>query len=45
MEIWKNPVTELADVLPKSSLPSDYGGSDKSVKELRGKYQMHQQEI
>ncbi|KAK7580472.1 hypothetical protein V9T40_001101 [Parthenolecanium corni] len=35
VEIWKNPVTELADVLPKSSLPSDYGGSDKSVKELR----------
>ncbi|KAK7580469.1 hypothetical protein V9T40_001098 [Parthenolecanium corni] len=32
--VWKRPISELCDVLPKECLPKDYGGMEKSFLEL-----------
>lgn len=34
--MWKRPISELCDVLPKECLPKDYGGMEKSFLELDG---------
>ncbi len=36
MEVWKKSATDLVEVLPKHILPSNYGGDEKSIEELRG---------
>ncbi len=35
--IWKKRNEDLAEVIPKECLPEEYGGTEKSVRKLRGK--------
>lgn len=35
VQVWKEDPKKLINVLPKESLPKDYGGDDKSMEELR----------
>lgn len=36
--MWNDKAFNLANVLPKEILPVDFGGEEKSLEELRGKF-------
>lgn len=38
MEIWKRPLSTLCEVISESCLPEEYGGTERSIKELRSKF-------